>query len=173
MENSQYNGCKFQSFLLQDCLVDRFLPDIADMPQATLKFSATVTWAGVPVQRCTVHKERNPLAHAPTALHEEIKADDSDMMYAKTASERIAKHKAFLKKWRLRCRGVANSLEEAGDRLFTFLRYPPEPMEVIAHHQRDRAPARGVQAPGQDPMRPAHSRDGLHVVLGLAGVPES
>ena len=95
------------------------------MPQATLKFSATVTWAGVPVQRCTVHKERNLLAHAPTALHEEIKADDSDMMYAKTAGVAIAKRKAFLKKWRLRCRGVANSLEEAGDRLFTFLRYPP------------------------------------------------
>ena len=27
--------------------------------------------------------------------------------------------------WRLRCRGVADSLEEAGDWLFTFLRYPP------------------------------------------------
>ncbi len=84
------------------------------MPQATLKFSATVTWAGVPVQRCTVHKERNLLAHAPTALHEEIKAGCSDMMYAKTAGVAIAKRKAFLKKWRLRCRGVANSLEEAG-----------------------------------------------------------
>ncbi len=53
------------------------------------------------------------------------------MMYAKTAGEAIAKRKAFLKKWRLRFRGVANSLEgEAakrtnGDRLFTFLRYPP------------------------------------------------
>ncbi len=34
--------------------------------------------------------------------------------------------KAFLAKWRLRCRGVADSLEEAGDRLFTFLRYPPQ-----------------------------------------------
>ncbi len=80
------------------------------MPQATLKFSAAVTWAGVPAPRCTVHKERNPLAHAPTALHEEIKADYSDVMYAKTAAEAIAKRKAFLKKWRLRCRGVGNSL---------------------------------------------------------------
>ncbi len=53
-------------------------------------FSATVTWAGVPVQRCTVHKERNLLAHAPKALHEEIKADHSDMMYANTAGEAIA-----------------------------------------------------------------------------------
>ncbi len=60
------------------------------MPQVTLKFSATVLWAGAPVQRCTVRRERNLLAHAPTALHEEIKADYSDMMYAKTAGEAIA-----------------------------------------------------------------------------------
>jgi transposase-like protein len=90
-----------------------------------LEAAIAALWPGVPVQRCTVHKERNLLAHAPKVLHEEIKADYSDMMYAKTAGEAIAKRKAFLKKWRLRCRGVANSLEEAGDRLFTFLRYPP------------------------------------------------
>jgi len=36
----------------------------------------------VPVRRCTVHKERNLLAHAPKHLHDEIKADFSDMMSA-------------------------------------------------------------------------------------------
>ena len=82
-------------------------------------------WSDIPVQRCTVHKERNLLAHAPKALHEEIKADFTDMMYAEDAEEVLRKRKAFLAKWRLRCRGVADSLEEAGDRLFTFLRYPP------------------------------------------------
>ena len=50
---------------------------------------------------------------------------DSDMMYANTAREALDKRRTFLKKWRLKCRGVADSLEEAGDRLFTFLRYPP------------------------------------------------
>ena len=73
--------------------------------------------------RCTVHKERNLLAHAPNALHEEIKADFTDMMYAGTAQEVLAKRTAFVRKWRLKCRGVADSLEEAGDRLFTILRY--------------------------------------------------
>jgi putative transposase len=29
-------------------------------------------WDGVPVQRCTVHKHRNLLAHAPERLHKEI-----------------------------------------------------------------------------------------------------
>jgi putative transposase len=83
-------------------------------------------WEEVPVQRCTVHKERNLLAHAPKHLHEEIKADFNDMVHAKSRAEVLAKRKAFLAKWRLRCREVATSLEEAGERLFTFLRYPPE-----------------------------------------------
>ena len=82
-------------------------------------------WSDIPVQRCTVHKERNLLAHAPKELHDEIKADFTDMMYAEGAGEVRKKRKAFLAKWRLKCPGVADSLEEAGDRLFTFLRYPP------------------------------------------------
>jgi putative transposase len=83
-------------------------------------------WDDVPVQRCTVHKERNLLGHAPKHLHDEIKADFNDMVHAKTAAEVLARRKAFLAKWRLRCRPVAESLAEAGERLFTFLRYPPE-----------------------------------------------
>lgn len=47
------------------------------------------------------------------------------MIYAADAQTVIAKRQAFLRKWKLKCRSVANSLEEAGDRLFTFLRYPP------------------------------------------------
>ena len=34
------------------------------------------------------------------------------------------RRKAFLRKWRLKCRAVADSLEEAGERLFTFTRLP-------------------------------------------------
>ena len=81
-------------------------------------------WSDIPVQRCTVHKERNLLAHAPKEMHDEVKADFTDMMYAGNAGEVRRKRKAFLAKWRLKCRGVADSLEEAGERLFTFLRYP-------------------------------------------------
>ena len=83
-------------------------------------------WDDVPVQRCAVHKERNLLAHAPKHLHDEIKAEFNDMMHAKTAAEVLARRKAFLARWKLRCRAVAESLEEAGERLFTFLRYPPD-----------------------------------------------
>ena len=88
------------------------------------KAIATV-WDGVPVQRCTVHKHRNLLAHAPERLHEEITADYNDMIYATTPEEIAARRKAFIRKWRLKHRAVADSLEEAGDRLFTFARLPP------------------------------------------------
>jgi transposase-like protein len=82
-------------------------------------------WDGVPVQRCTVHKHRNLLAHAPERLHEEITADYNDMIYATTPEEIAARRKAFIRKWRLKHHAVAESLEEAGDRLFTFARMPP------------------------------------------------
>ena len=81
-------------------------------------------WDGVPVQRCTVHKHRNLLAHAPERLHEEITADYTDMIYAATPKEIESRRKAFLRKWRLKCRAVADSLEEAGERLFAFTRLP-------------------------------------------------
>ncbi len=81
-------------------------------------------WDGVPTQRCTVHKHRNLLAHAPERLHEEISADYTDMIYAETAKEIEARRKAFLRKWRLKCRAVADSLEEAGEALFAFTRLP-------------------------------------------------
>jgi putative transposase len=38
---------------------------------------------------------------------------------------------AFIRKWRLKCRAVADSLEEAGDRLFTFTRFPPSQWKSI------------------------------------------
>jgi Transposase, Mutator family len=68
----------------------------------------------MPVQRCTVHKHRNLLAHAPDRLHDELSADYKDMIYADSKSEIEAKRKAFICKWRLKCRAVADSLEEAG-----------------------------------------------------------
>jgi len=92
---------------------------------AGLERALAALWPDVPAQRCTVHKHRNLLAHAPDALHEEVTADYTDMIYAETEKEVQARRKAFLRKWRLRCPAVATSLEEAGDRLFAFLRLPP------------------------------------------------
>jgi transposase-like protein len=90
-----------------------------------LENALAAVWDGVPVQRCTVHKHRNLLAHAPERLHEEITADYNDMIYAATRAEVEARRKAFIRKWRLKHRAVADSLQEAGERLFSFTRLPP------------------------------------------------
>lgn len=89
-----------------------------------LDAAIAAVWDGVPVQRCTVHKHRNLLAHAPERLHEEVTADYNDMIYATTCEEIGVRRKAFIRKWRLKHRAVADSLEEAGDRLFSFTRLP-------------------------------------------------
>jgi transposase-like protein len=92
---------------------------------AGLDKAIAAVWDGVPVQRCTVHKHRNLLAHAPERLHDEITADYTDMVYAETREQIETRRKAFIRKWRLKHRAVADSLEEAGERLFAFTRLPP------------------------------------------------
>src|SRR5438270_13515057 len=47
------------------------------------------------------------------------------MIYAASPKEVEQRRRAFLRKWRLKCKAVADSLEEAGDRLFTFTRLSP------------------------------------------------
>jgi len=83
-------------------------------------------WPDLPVQRCTVHKLRNLIAHAPKRLADEIAADFADMIYADNPLAAEKRRKAFLRKWRDKCEAVARSLEEAGDQLFTFTRLPVE-----------------------------------------------
>ena len=91
-----------------------------------LDSAIAAVWGDVPVQRCTVHKHRNLFAHAPERLHEEITADYNDMIYAETSQQIEARRKAFIRKWRVKHRAVADSLEEAGARLFSFTGLPPE-----------------------------------------------
>ncbi len=91
---------------------------------AGLERALAALWPAVPAQRCTVHKHRNLLAHTPDALHDEVSADYTDMIYASSAKEVEQRRRAFLRKWRVRCPAVAASLEEAGERLFAFLRLP-------------------------------------------------
>ena len=92
---------------------------------AGLEMALAAVWDGVPVQRCTVHKLRNLLAHAPERLRDEVSTDYTDMIYAATPEEIEQRRKTFIRKWRLKHRAVADSLEEAGDRLFTFTCLPP------------------------------------------------
>jgi len=99
---------------LLDDLVNRGLktPELVIVDGAAgLEKALAALWSDMPVQRCTVHKHRNLLAHAPDRLHDEISADYNDMIYADSKQAIEAKHKAFIRKWRLKCRAVADSLE--------------------------------------------------------------
>ena len=91
-----------------------------------LEVALTALWGeALPIQRCTVHKHRNLLGHAPKHLRDELTEDYRDMIYAATAAEMESRRKAFLRKWRVKCRAVADSLDEAGERLFAFTRLEP------------------------------------------------
>jgi len=45
-----------------------------------LEQALSALWGDVPTQRCTVHKHRNLLAHAPQRLRDEVSADYNDMI---------------------------------------------------------------------------------------------
>jgi transposase-like protein len=79
----------------------------------------------LPVQRCTIHKHRNLLGHAPKHMHDELTGGYYNMIYADTAAEIEKRRKALTPKWHLKCLAVSDSLDEAGDRLFTFTRLEP------------------------------------------------
>ncbi len=88
-------------------------------------------WPGLAIQRCTAHKLRNLQSKAPARLREELTEDYRRMIYAETVSAVEQARVRFTKKWRLRCPGVVESLDEAGDTLFTFLRFPSSQWKAL------------------------------------------
>jgi transposase-like protein len=81
-------------------------------------------WPGMVHQRCTVHKLRNLLAKAPKHTHEAVREDYHRIVYAANLEAAQKARESFLGKWRKPCPGVAASLEEAGENLLTFYRFP-------------------------------------------------
>jgi putative transposase len=81
-------------------------------------------WPGLPHQRCTVHKLRNLVAKAPKHAHEAVREEYHRMVYAETLAAAEKAREGFLLKWKKQCPGVAASLEEAGESLLTFYRFP-------------------------------------------------
>ena len=90
------------------------------------------------------------------------------MIYADTAAEIETRRKAFLRKWRLKCRAVADSLEEAGDRLFTFTRLDPSQWKSARTTNAIERLNGEFPPPHQDPDRAALRRDRAHAALGAA-----
>lgn len=88
-------------------------------------------WPGLAIQRCTVHKLRNLESKAPVRFREELREDYRRMIYAETAALVQKARAAFIRKWKLRCPAVVVSLDEAGDELFTFLRFPASQWKAL------------------------------------------
>lgn len=88
-------------------------------------------WPGLAIQRCTAHKLRNLQAKAPARLREELTEEYRRMIYAETATAVEQARTRFTKKWQLRCPAVVESLKEAGDELFTFVRFPQSQWKAL------------------------------------------
>jgi len=90
-----------------------------------------VQWPQLAIQRCTNHKLWNLLAKAPAHLREELAEDYRRMIYAPSREAVEQARVGFLRKWKLRCKAVGASLEEAGDELFTFTSFPSSQWKAL------------------------------------------
>ena len=77
----------------------------------------------MPVQHSSVARFICTVIFSPMRPTGSTSAAYNAMINADSKPEIGAKRKAFIRKWRLKCRAVAVSLEEAGDKLFTFSRF--------------------------------------------------
>ena len=156
---------------LLDDLVRRGLrtPELVVIDGAPgLEKAVAALWPDMAVQRCTVHKHRNLLAHAPERLHEEISNDYRDMIYAATRGEVETRRKAFIRKWAPQMPRRRRQPGGSRRRAVHIHAVPAKPMEIDPNLERDRAIARGVQAPDQDSDRATLRRNRRHAVLGAA-----
>jgi putative transposase len=111
---------------LLQALVERHLatPSLAVIDgNPGLHAALRAQWPELAIQRCTNHKLRNLLAKAPAHLREELAEDYRRMVYADRREAVEEERARFVRKWRLRCKAVVSSFEEAGDELFTFLEF--------------------------------------------------
>jgi len=88
-------------------------------------------WPAIAIQRCTAHKLWNLQSKTPARLREELTEDYRRMIYADSIAAVQHERARFTRKWPLRCPAVVESLKEAGDELFTFLRFPSSQWKAL------------------------------------------
>jgi transposase-like protein len=81
-------------------------------------------WKEALIQRCARHKLENLLAKAPKHSHPELKRDYRSIVDAKNLASAEEAREAFVAKWSKLSKEVVRSLEEAGDELLSFYRFP-------------------------------------------------
>jgi len=119
---------------LVDDLVSRGLPApvlVVIDGNPGLRHAIGQAWPAAAVQRCVVHKLRNLEAHAPKRCLEELRATFHAITEADGERMARAAYARFLRTWRPRAESVARSLEEAGDELLTFFRFPRSQWKCI------------------------------------------
>ncbi len=89
-----------------------------------LRTAVEASWPGMVVQRCTVHKLRNLERHVPHHALEEVRTDYHRIVYAESGEVARHAYRAVVAKWSKLAPKVAESLQEAGDELLTFYRFP-------------------------------------------------
>jgi transposase-like protein len=96
-----------------------------------LRSALAKNWPSTLVQRCTVHKLRNLERYAPRHAMEEIKSDYHKIVYAESLEQANKAQRDFISKWKKLAPKVVVSLEEAGDELLTFYRFPKSQWKVL------------------------------------------
>ncbi len=89
-----------------------------------LRSAVETQWPGMAVQRCTVHKLRNIEKYVPKHSIEEVKVDYNRIVYAASLEAAHKAYSEFITKWSKLAPKVAESLNEAGEELLTFYRFP-------------------------------------------------
>ncbi|MGH9779709.1 MAG: IS256 family transposase [Candidatus Acidiferrales bacterium] len=89
-----------------------------------LRGAVEKSWPGTAVQRCTVHKLRNLERYAPRHALEEVKSDYHRIVYAESVEQAKKAYGEFVSKWKKLVPKVVASLDEAGEELLTFFRFP-------------------------------------------------
>jgi transposase-like protein len=89
-----------------------------------LRAAVEKSWPGIEAQRCTVHKLRNLERHTPRHALEEVKTDYHRIIQAESLEQARKAYREFVLKWKKLAPKVVVSLEEAGEELLTFYRFP-------------------------------------------------
>jgi len=91
-----------------------------------LRNAVEETWPKILVQRCTVHKLRNIQQYTPVEVYCNVKADYQQIVQAEDLQTATDAYKKFVNKYKEKLPKVVTSLEEAGEELLTFYRFPHE-----------------------------------------------
>ena len=112
------------------------------------------------IQRCTVHKLRNLLTHAPRRLHDKLRDDYHAIV---SAEDRVAARRAYTSLLSEvdedLCGGGERAWKKAGAELLAVpATLPAEPVEEPPQHQRARTAEPGVPTPREDRGKAARAR---------------